>query len=227
MSTNEVRGRRGLGADSLRQRAKQTHALQVSKMKILISSSLGNRRYMIVMVIIMWFFCSSLTQVENKNALLIGLPPVSLVYSQMALGALIGVLLDLFAPQEKDARLKSKNYDGANDIFDSDVLLILSGILNALGHTLTMWSTTLIPVSLAHSIRATELCVVAIISSFTGMTQLQLKHWLLLLLITIGIAIDSVKDAQLALSYESLDSATLLGILGSFSANSSREISRR
>jgi len=74
-------------------------------------------------------------------------------------------------------------------------MLVMAGTLNAMGHVSTMWSTNFIPTALAHTIRGAESIVVALMSSAIGLSVLQLRHWVIILFIFVGIATDSVQDA--------------------------------
>ena len=166
----------------------------------------------VVMACLVWFTSSAVTQVANKEALLLGVPAVCLVFSQMLFGSVVGMLQGTYL---RAAGSETPSADHGQKL-DPVAMTLVAGFCNALGHTCTMWATDFIPTALAHTIRATETFFVALGSVYFGTSSLALKHWLLMGVITAGIGVDSLLDA---LSTNVPGALFALGIGAAMSAN--------
>lgn len=118
--------------------------------------------FFVVVVVLSWIGCSSITQVSNIKYLLVNSSPVFLVFCQMCFGAIVYRLLSK-RNVETYEHLTQQN----DDIVDNEKTtnlhtkpchywLLLAGFCNALGHTLTMYSMLLVSPALPHVVRSTE-----------------------------------------------------------------------
>ena len=137
---------------------------------------------------------SSIAQISNKRALERGVPVISLVFCQLLFGSAYGLIINL----------------RENSAFPSHELLHLAGAWNALGHCSTMFSTGLIPTTLAHMLRSTESLFIAALLVSSGHQKLSFWSTVSIVVVFIGVYLESVEE----MNRTSMSSEKFISLLG-------------